>query len=191
MTSTDELELAREVTELLPPLPSVPEIDEWRLRARGAHLVGEIAGTRLAGTGRNRMSRAAVVACLSVAGVVAAASTAAAYVAWAKPTNTAFARCYTSASLAEGAVGTDISQASRSGGTGGPTMDPAHAVDSCAAWWNLRLTGSPSSPPGADGKYPGPVPDLVACVLDDGVVGVFPGSPDTCRALGLPRLDLG
>ena len=33
---------------------------------------------------------------------------------------------------------------------------------------------------------PQPVPELQACILPDGIVGVFPGDDRTCTQLGLP-----
>lgn len=35
-----------------------------------------------------------------------------------------------------------------------------------------------------------PVPPLIPCVMDDGSVGVFPGTAETCADLGLPVADL-
>lgn len=53
--------------------------------------------------------------------------------------------------------------------------DGRNPVDTCAEIW-----------PNA---YGGPAPDLVACVLESGTVGVFPGSgEETCAGLGLVML---
>jgi hypothetical protein len=49
----------------------------------------------------------------------------------------------------------------------------ADPVGSCLAEWRSGTFGSPSSP------------ELAACVLPTGAIGVFPGPPSTCTRLGL------
>ncbi len=61
----------------------------------------------------------------------------------------------------------------------------------CALYWNFQLTGETSYEGAADGNNEPPVPDLVACVLKNGAVGVFPGDDQTCFELGLPQLATG
>ena len=61
----------------------------------------------------------------------------------------------------------------------------------CALWWNFTLTGETSYDGATDGNNTPPVPDLVACVLKNGAVGVFPGDDQTCFELGLPQLATG
>lgn len=80
-----------------------------------------------------------------------------------------------------------------------PGADPSAAdaaraaTDIChGAWQQGRLS---STPPfvSEDPKPPPwdyPVPSLVVCVLKSGQVGVFPGTSETCRALGLPVAEL-
>jgi hypothetical protein len=66
-----------------------------------------------------------------------------------------------------------------------PVEDP---VSACAQAWRdglLPSHGDRAARPGAAGQSP--VPDLVACTLDEGVSAVFPGDPATCERLGLPR----
>jgi hypothetical protein len=65
----------------------------------------------------------------------------------------------------------------------------AQALDLCRAEW--RSGALVATPPyvGTPGGTPQPVPPLVACVLPTGVVGVFPGPPETCTRLGFPRSD--
>lgn len=84
-------------------------------------------------------------------------------------------------------------------GVSGTVADTArHAIESCAASW--RAGGLSTTPPYTraldpwyvdfQGPKPAehPVPDLVACVLATGSVGVFPDT--TCAALRLPEADL-
>jgi hypothetical protein len=83
---------------------------------------------------------------------------------------------------------------------GNPSDQTAeHAVEVCAHTW--RIGGIAATKPyqrdldpwyvDFEGPEPAthPVPDLVACVLPDGQVGVFPDTD--CGALGLPDADLG
>lgn len=75
----------------------------------------------------------------------------------------------------------------------GTTADVA--IEQCGLLWARgTLTGvdpwvdftvPPDAPP------VNPVPPLVACVLPGGGVGVYPGEPGTCEALGFPEADLG
>lgn len=67
-------------------------------------------------------------------------------------------------------------------------------TDICRTSWEQNLYNFQPDKPGTD-TYP--VPDLAVCVLTDaaaeaqeGAVAVFPGGPETCRALGLPTADL-
>ncbi|MDZ4826016.1 MAG: hypothetical protein SGJ13_06065 [Actinomycetota bacterium] len=55
------------------------------------------------------------------------------------------------------------------------SFEAGGAVDVCADAWERGLVGE------------GPVPNLSACILDTGVIGVFPGEAGTtCARLGLP-----
>jgi hypothetical protein len=75
---------------------------------------------------------------------------------------------------------------------------PEHAIEGCAKMWQTdRIAGTQpyqrvASPWGVGFAGPPPpihpVPDLVACVLPTGQVGVFPNTD--CAALGLPEADL-
>ena len=83
---------------------------------------------------------------------------------------------------------------------GNPSDQTAdHALEVCAHTW--RIGGIAATKPyhreldpwyvDFEGPEPPtyPVPDLVACVLPDGQVGVFPNTD--CATLGLPEADLG
>ena len=100
------------------------------------------------------------------------------------------ARCYTVASLSAGPESfTTIAQASRVGSS--RPAQVVNAVSVCAALWRQGiLHPGPQgvrgrATPGAEGN--GQVPPLVACVLPGGTGAVFPGTPRTCAALGLPN----
>ena len=157
-----------------------------RAEARREHLESAVGAP---GPAHHRRRLAVVGASVGVAVLVAAGS-AAAYVSRAPATDPTYARCYLSASLAKDAVGTDVSMAFAPGEPEIPNA-PAHALEMCATWWNLQLTGVAHYDGATDGNNTPPVPDLVACVLKNGAVGVFPGDDQTCFELGLPALATG
>jgi hypothetical protein len=104
-------------------------------------------------------------------------------------TNTSWARCYTSASLAPAGaykfIGTTVTLTNVSGASARVT----DALGVCAVLWRqgLLIRGKAGLGPriGRDHR----VPPLVACVMPDGIAAVFPGHARTCAALGLPRSD--
>ena len=49
-----------------------------------------------------------------------------------------------------------------------------------------RHPGGRCKDPGHTNPEPQPVPELQACILPDGIVGVLPGDERTCTQLGLP-----
>jgi hypothetical protein len=93
-------------------------------------------------------------------------------------------RCFSEASgpFTTGAPGT--SEAS----TGLGHQSAAAAIELCGHAW---ADGWLSFPELKDQNHPPqgnqPIPQLQACVLPDGYVGVFPGGPNTCTDLGLPK----
>lgn len=102
------------------------------------------------------------------------------------PTDRRTAHCYTTASLSDPTNHEDFAVA-----TGGnPSLHDAatSALDVCRGGW-LQGRYSTTDPEIAlDPKPPPwnyPVPPLVACVLKNGQVGVFPGRAATCQRLGL------
>lgn len=123
---------------------------------------------------------------VSVAAVIAGgAGLAAAYVAVQAPTQTDTVRCFAVATTdyESDELGIDAAVA---GGEGGTSADAA--IDLCAAEWAMGALSEtpPYLAPAVPGGVPAPVPDLAACVLPSGGVGVFPGSVDVCLSLGLP-----
>ncbi|MFC6092439.1 hypothetical protein [Saccharothrix lopnurensis] len=173
------------MTEPFDQIPMAPH----RLDARGRHLVAEVA--ERSATGRRAVRWAvpgAVVLCALTGGVAVAA-----YVAARPATVREQVRCYTEADVGGhrgDAVGVTLE--------GRPADVADEAVSLCAELWGLgALTAGPASaqvaPQEHDPKAGPPVakhavPALVACVVSDGVAGVFPGGPDLCRRLGLPEL---
>jgi len=104
----------------------------------------------------------------------------------APPTDRRIAHCYTTASLSDRTNHEDFAVASG----GNPSLRDAasSAMDICrGAWLQGRYSGTdpkialdPKPPP-----WHYPVPPLVACVLKNGQVGVFPGNAATCQQLDL------
>jgi hypothetical protein len=110
------------------------------------------------------------------------------YVAWAPARDQDQIRCYTSPTLQGGDddfLGTTAVQAIPSGG--GPTK--VSPIDICAMLWENGILRSGEKVVGAGPLLTNqPVPQLVACTLDNGIAAVFPGDAGTCERLGLPRL---
>lgn len=97
-------------------------------------------------------------------------------------------RCYTKASLKGGDrnfFGTTVGQARGVAGE----RSSVTAVDACAVLWRqgvIRLNTKGVRDPDQASDHP--VPPLVACVLDDGIAAVLPGTDETCRELGISQL---
>ena len=164
--------------------PTPPSLDSPRRRRRG--WIGATAGIAIVAVG---------------------VGTAAAWVGRAEPTVRDSARCFAIATNefddfdASGEAFLDITYLSDPvpGLEGNPSDQTAeHALEVCAHTW--RIGGIAATKPyqrdldpwyvDFEGPEPAtyPVPDLVACVLPDGQVGVFPDTD--CAALGLPDADL-
>ncbi|GAA1271627.1 hypothetical protein [Saccharothrix xinjiangensis] len=173
------------MTEPFDQIPMAPH----RLDARGRHLVAEVAER----TGPDRRAvrwavPGAVVLCALSGGVAVAA-----YVATQPAAVREQVRCYTEADPGghrSDAVGVTLE--------GKPADVADEAVALCAELWGVgALTAGPASaqvaPGGHDPKAGPPlarraIPPLAACVVSDGVAGVFPGGPGLCGRLGLPEL---
>ena len=142
-----------------------------------------------------------------IALVAVGAGTAAAWVGRAEPTVRDIARCFAIATTQfddfdkSGEAFSDIVYLSDPvpGVEGNPTDQTAeHALEVCAESW--RIGGIAATKPylrdldpwyvDFTGPEPAtyPVPDLVACVLPTGQVGVFPNT--NCAALGIPTANL-
>jgi hypothetical protein len=158
--------------------------------------------------GARRRRRGWITATAGIAVLVAGVGTAAAWVGRAEPTVRDSARCFAIATTefddfnASDEAFLDITCLSDPvpGVEGNPTDQTAdQALEVCAHTW--RIGGIASTKPyqrdldpwyvDFEGPEPPtyPVPDLVACVLPDGQVGVFPNTD--CSALALPEADLG
>jgi hypothetical protein len=138
-----------------------PERDLSTLSERKAHLVSELCSWE---TTRRRRRRLAFVA-LPAAFAVLAATGFTAYALTREPTHLESIGCYDRAALdaKEAVVNSD-------------ERDP---TDVCGEVWRT----------GGLGGQVGNIPQLSACVLDTGAVGVFPGpAPKTCTDLGLAAL---
>ncbi|MBM7774036.1 hypothetical protein JOD54_004240 [Actinokineospora baliensis] len=109
----------------------------------------------------------------------------------AAPTNRVMAYCYRTADITT----TEPGQHTLIGSSGGPEGRgdvASRALSICGkGWTDNAFDWWPST------AAPLPVPNLVACVLgddahdvEDGTVGVFPGTAETCAELGLPLADL-
>ena len=128
-----------------------------------------------------------VAALVTGALVVAGGGTAAAIAMFSPATDTATGYCYARANLDESA--TNRVEYAAAGTPDRPGDASSVALDVCAAYWrsgvfNGGVVDSQRPPAGGDDA----VPDLVACVLPDGKVGVFPGDPAICHRLGLSQL---
>lgn len=117
---------------------------------------GIVEGTLAAGRTRRRRWR---VGRLGVAVAVGATAAAAAFVSTREPVHTVSVGCYAAASLdADTAV---------------VALDGRTPAEACAAAWQEGAVGD------------GPVPELQACTLPSGGIGVFPGgAPAVCQRLG-------
>lgn len=95
-------------------------------------------------------------------------------------------RCFAAAAV--NAEFTTVIEARVEGGSANPAF-AERALEVCAAVWRVGLIGDgevkiPADPSQVDH----PVPQLIACNLRDGVVGVFPSdnaASEQCLALGL------
>ncbi|WP_129668125.1 hypothetical protein [Phytoactinopolyspora endophytica] len=102
-------------------------------------------------------------------------------------------RCYSKAELGRGDdfPGVTMGRATTPGTEEEAVFE--NAIDGCAtAWRTGMLVEGADEPADLGDSDPNennfPVPRLAACVLKDGVIGVFPGGSSTCRTLGLPEL---
>lgn len=147
--------------------------------------------------GRRRGRRGRLVVAV-VAGVVLAGTgggLAAAFLSRSAPSDEGMVRCFAVAtpSFEDGSLFVDAGFASGPGE--GPASAAQAAVDVCGVLWaNGDLLAAPPYKPAVPpepGQAPAlPVPELNACVLPEGYVGVFPGPDGTCAALGLPESSL-
>ena len=145
---------------------------------------------------RNRRRRvlAAIAAAVVASGVGVGAAAALGAFRSEPPTDRRIARCYATDSLIEKHNFEEIGVAVGAGG-GNPSLRDAasSALDICRGGWlqgrysatDPEVVLNPKPPP-----WNYPVPPLVACVLESGQVGVFPGTEATCEGLGLAVAEL-
>lgn len=136
----------------------------------------------------------AIILAASLGLGTAGLGTAAAFGAFSPPTDRRIAYCFTTADLHDPANREDFSVATGPGDANPSLHDAAaSALDICAGGWQQGRF-SATSPKISLNPKPAPwnytVPPLIACVLPDGSVGVFPGDATTCASLGLPTAKL-
>lgn len=120
-----------------------------------------------------------------VVAVAAGGGVAAAFGAFSTPTDTSTAFCYASPNLDDS--GSNRVEFAAAGTPERPGDATSVGLDVCAAYWRSGVFNS-NGTVNADQAPTGgslPVPHLVACVLPDGQVGIFPGNTTTCTGLGL------
>ncbi len=128
--------------------------------------------------------RRVVVASIGLGTALATAGAMTAYVAFREPTERGVATCYGSASTDSDTVRVDVAVAAPDG-RGPAVIDDA--VQLCTqAWRDGLLDADVSQSTLVDSQR---VPDLVACTMPDGSVGVFPGKAGTCQRLDLPAIE--
>jgi hypothetical protein len=119
--------------------------------------------------------------------LLAGAGAATAFLTRAQPDDPEIVRCFSIAAppFTSGAPGSY--DASYGPGDGTLDQSAALAMELCGyGWAEGRLPWPETKPPGYTNPEPQPVPELQACILPDGIVGVFPGDEGTCTQLGLP-----
>ena len=125
--------------------------------------------------------------------LVLAGGAATAYVAFKPVEDKASVVCYSGADLGSERVdGTTVAVASKMPAGASSSESGTAAIDdpvaACAQAWQdglLDRDGATAAQSGAAARNQ--VPKLVACTLEEGVAGVFPGDPLTCERLGLPQ----
>lgn len=156
-------------------------------KRRHLDVLGQLNAARMRRRRRRRVATIVVSGAmvLSAAGV----GTAAALGAFAQaPTDRLVAHCYANLKLDDPGNHNDILIVGKlvAGHESSDLLDvSASAIDICGDQWRegqLHTTEPVVRPPEFASN---PVPDLVACVLPSGQVGVFPGLPSVCGTLGL------
>jgi hypothetical protein len=170
------------------PIPGLSaEVRAAHKQALRATIAADPATTPAPEPGRRRRWRRGGITLLAGGLVLAGAGAATAFLTRAQPDDPEMVRCFTVAAppFTSGAPGSyDVSYGP---GDGSLDQSAAVAIELCGyGWAEGRLPWPETKPPGYTNPEPQPVPDLQACILPDGIVGVFPGDDRTCTQLGLP-----
>lgn len=140
-----------------------------------------------------RRSRRAMTVGVGAMAIVLAGGAASAYVAFRPVTDTRSVECFAAADpdAAHSAPEVFVARSQRGDEQASSSIVPIHdPVQQCAELWErgvLQPDKEGIQEPAPVGSEPRPAPRLIACTLDRGVAGVFPGGPSTCERLGLPR----
>lgn len=137
---------------------------------------------------RSRLRRTGVIVLAAVGVFGASLGTAAALGVFTSPTDMDIALCYATANLNEPGNHTEFSVAIADGENPHVHNAANLALEICAEAWRqgrLSITEPHVREPVHAVTVERPVPQLIACVLPSGQVGVFPGSEATCLRLGL------
>lgn len=164
-------------------------------KARHLRMLAELASTDKQHTSfrrhpqwARRRRALAIVGIVVVTGGASVGTAAALGLFSAKPTDRKFATCYATDDVNGKDNHLDITVATGGDGNASEKDAANSAMDICTgAWQQGRLSATdvkvhedPQSPP-----WNRKVPPLIACVLPSGQVGIFPGTSQTCRDLGL------
>lgn len=155
------------------------------------HLAGLMSEPAPLARSSRRRGRVVLVAAVVVATVGAGIGTAAAFgVFSAPPTERGIAHCYATVDLDDPSNHTDfmVAVTPEEQDADGIGDAAAAALEVCSGGWaqgRFSATDPKVSDPHPS-RIDFPVPYLVACVLPDGSVGVFPGNDRTCAGLNLP-----
>jgi len=154
------------------------------------------AGQRLSTAGSGQRRRRVLVASIAAGALVAVGGgLAVAGLTRTPPTQPDELRCFglVTSEYDDEYLFVGVRYADPAGGDDATTADVA--LELCAQQW-ARGTLTGGEPPvdftvPPDAPATNPVPPLQACVLPGGGVGVYPGEPGVCAALGFPEADLG
>lgn len=168
----------------------VAALPELRLSAatRERHLAGFAAMMPLSEQSRSRRRRIAVLAVVGFLTLAAGTGVAASLGAFDAPVpNHNTAHCYTTPDLSRADNHNDFGVVVSPGDPDVVRDAAAQAIEICSSQWAIGrfTTAAPTFQASASGPATHPIPPLTACVLDNGEVGVFPGSRQICISLGL------
>ncbi|MBM7784207.1 hypothetical protein [Tenggerimyces flavus] len=148
-----------------------------------------------------RRSRRTATVSIGAMALVLAGGAASAYVAFKAPTDLASVVCFSAATpqALDGFGGNQVAVAEPEPAAGekAKAAAPAHTdriagkdpIGTCSALWRTGKIVAGANGVNQDTRRaddPAAVPNLVACTLEEGVAGVFPGDAKTCERLGLP-----